>query len=56
MVDELFAESAAFVSVFHGFFVTDPREPDTLDDDTNAFVVEVCHDDCKEGKGQHEYM
>jgi hypothetical protein len=43
--DELFAESAALVGVFYGFFVADAGEADTLDDDADTFVVEVCHDD-----------
>lgn len=45
MVDELFAERAAFVGVFDGFFVADAGETDTLDDYPNTFVVEVCHND-----------
>ena len=45
MVDELFAESPAFVRVFDGFFVADAGKADTLDDYTNAFMIEVCHDD-----------
>lgn len=49
MVDELLAESAAFVGVFDGFFVADAGEADTLDDYTNAFMVEVCHDDWMNG-------
>lgn len=45
MIDELLAKSTALVRVLDGFFVTDPRKADTLDDDANAFMVEVGHDD-----------
>jgi hypothetical protein len=44
VVDEFFAKGAALVSVFDGFFVADAGEAETLDDDANAFVVEVGHD------------
>lgn len=49
MVDELFSESAAFVGVFDRFFVADAGETNTLDDYTNAFVVEVSHNDWMKG-------
>ena len=45
--DEFFAEGAAFVGVFYGFFVADSGEADALDYYADAFVVEVCHDDCR---------
>lgn len=44
MIDELFAKSTALVRVLDGFFITNPRKADTLDDDANAFMVEVGHD------------
>ena len=44
MVDELLTECTALVCVFDRFFVADAREPDALDDNPNALVVEVGHD------------
>lgn len=44
MVDETLAECFSLVGVFDRFFIADAREPDALDDDADAFVVEVCHD------------
>lgn len=48
VVDEFLAEGAAFVCVLNGFFVADAGEADALDDNSDALVVEVCHDDCSE--------
>ena len=45
VVDEFFAEGAAVVGVFYGFFVADAGEAEALDYYADAFVVEVCHDD-----------
>ena len=45
VLDELFAEGAPFVGVFYGFFVADAGEADALDDDADAFVIEIRHDD-----------
>lgn len=45
VVNELLAESAALVRILHAFFVADTREAETLDDDANALVIEVGHDD-----------
>lgn len=44
VVDQLLAEGAALVAVFHGLFIADAGEADALDDDADAFVVEVGHD------------
>jgi hypothetical protein len=46
MLNQFFAERAPFMSIFDRFFITDSREPETLDDYTYAFVVEVCHNNC----------
>jgi hypothetical protein len=45
VVDELGAEGAALVGVFHALFVADAGEAEALDDYADAFVVEVCHYD-----------
>lgn len=45
VVDELLAEGAALGAVLYGFFVADAREAEALDDDADALVVEVGHDD-----------
>ena len=45
VVDEFLAEGLALVCVLHGFFVADTREAQALDDDADALVVEVGHDD-----------
>ena len=45
MLDELFAKGSAFVCIFDTFFEAHPREAEALNDDTNAFVVKVRHDD-----------
>ena len=45
VVDELLPESAALVGVLDALLVADAREADRLDDDADALVVEVCHDD-----------
>jgi hypothetical protein len=47
VVDEFLAEGAALVGVLDGFFVADAGEAEALDDDADAFVVEVGHDDCR---------
>lgn len=44
VLDEFLAEGAALVGVFHGFFIADAREAEALDDDADAFVVEIRHD------------
>lgn len=49
MVDELLAEGLSLVGVFDGFFVADAREADALDYYAHAFVVEICHEDCRVG-------
>lgn len=41
MGDELLAESTPLVGVFDALFVADTGEANTLDDNANAFVVEV---------------
>ena len=46
VVDEGLAEGAALVGVLDGFFVADAGEAQALDDDADALVVEVRHDDC----------
>jgi hypothetical protein len=43
VVDEFLSKGAALVCEFNGFFVADTGEADALDDDADAFVVEVCH-------------
>lgn len=48
VVDEPLAECLSFVGIFDGFFVADAGETDALDDDADAFVVEIGHDDCKQ--------
>lgn len=45
VIDEFLAEGATFMCVFYAFFVADTGETETLDDYTNSFVIEVCHDD-----------
>lgn len=45
VLDQFFAEGAAFVGIFDGFFVADTGEAEALDNDTYTFMVEVCHDD-----------
>ena len=45
VVDETLSEGLALVGIFDGFFVADTGESETLDDDADALVVEVCHDD-----------
>jgi len=44
VLDEFLAECPALVGVLYGFLVADAGEADALDDDTDAFVVEVRHD------------
>ena len=43
MIDEPLAECLSLMGVFDGFLIADAGEPDALNDDTNTFVVEVCH-------------
>jgi hypothetical protein len=45
VVDQLLAECAALVGVLDTLLVAHTREADGLDDDADALVVEVCHDD-----------
>jgi hypothetical protein len=45
VVDELLAKGAALVGVLDALLVADARESHGLDDDADAFVVEVGHDD-----------
>ena len=45
VVDKFLAEGAALVGVFYRFFVADAGEAEALDDDADAFVVEIRHDD-----------
>lgn len=47
VLDELFTERTALVGVFDGFFVADTGEAEALDDNTNTFMIEVCHDNWK---------
>jgi hypothetical protein len=47
VLDEFLAESAPFVGVFDTFLVANAGEAETLDDDTDTFVIEVCHDNWK---------
>lgn len=44
VVDQTLAEGLTLVRVLHGFFVADAREARTLNDNTDALVVEVRHD------------
>lgn len=46
VIDKTFAKCLSLVGVFDRLFVADTRETDTLDNDADAFVVEVCHDHC----------
>lgn len=46
MVNESLAKSAALVGIFDGLFVANARESKALDDNAQALVVEVHHDDC----------
>ena len=50
VIDQLLAEGAALVGVFDGFFVTDSREADALDDDADTLMVEVRHDNYRAEK------
>ena len=43
VVDKLFPESTALMGILHRLFITDSRKADALDDDSNPFVIEVCH-------------
>lgn len=56
VVDQTFAEGFALVGVFDGFFVADAGEADALNDDSDTFVVEVCHDDCAEQNVSKYFM
>ena len=48
VVDESFAKCLPLMCVFDGFFETDTREADALDDDANPFMIEVGHEYYKE--------
>ena len=48
VVDERLTEGATLVCVFESFLVADARETEALDDDADAFMVEVCHYDWRE--------
>ena len=50
MLDKFLAKGAALVGVLHRFLVADAGEANGLDDDTDALVVEVGHDDCSKVK------
>ena len=43
MIDERLTEGAAFMGIFHSFFVANAGETKALDDDADAFMVEVRH-------------
>ena len=45
MIDQLLAECSTLVCVFYRFFIADAGEPETLDDYTHTFVIEVRHND-----------
>lgn len=45
MVDQLLAERLSLGCIFDRFLVAHPRESCALDDDSDALVVEVGHDD-----------
>ncbi|KAI7150425.1 acyl-CoA dehydrogenase NM domain-like protein [Hortaea werneckii] len=45
MVDELLAKRPPLVRILHALLVADSRESQALDDDSDALVVEVGHDD-----------
>lgn len=52
--DEFFAKSAALVGVFHGFFVADAGEAETLDNYADSFVAVVGHD-CQHSSSTYTY-
>ena len=43
MVDEWLAKGAAFVGILHSLFVAYAGETEALNDDADAFVIEVGH-------------
>lgn len=45
VINEFLAKCATFVSVFYAFLVADTGESETLDDNTDSLMIEVCHDD-----------
>ena len=45
VVDEAFPKRLALVRIFHRLLVADAGEAEALDDDADALVVEVGHDD-----------
>jgi hypothetical protein len=45
VIDEALAESPALVRVLDALFVADTSEAQTLNDDADTLMVEVCHDD-----------
>ena len=52
VLDKLFAKGAAFICVLYRLLKADARESEALNDDANALVVEVGHNDCGTGR-QH---
>ena len=44
--DKFLAKCPPFIGVFHRLFEADTRETDALDNDTDPFVIKICHDDC----------
>lgn len=45
MIDKPLTERLSLVSILHRFLVAHAREAETLDDDADALVIEVGHDD-----------
>lgn len=45
VVDEAFSKRLALVGVLHRLLIADAREAEALDDDADALVVEIGHDD-----------
>ena len=46
MIDKWLTKGATFVSILHCFLVADAGEAEALDDDANAFMVEISHYNC----------
>lgn len=46
MVDEWLTKGATLVSILHCLLVADAREAKALDDNADAFMIEIGHDDC----------
>lgn len=51
--DQILAKGSALVGIFDRFFVADSGEPQTLDDDADPFVVEICHDHLRGNSALH---